>query len=82
MILSIINCQIAYAKALLVDFARLRQFQKEGDVLEAHQVLMEAYETDVRPLLAQVRLEFGLATNPIATHRTHDYVEKGAAERE
>jgi len=82
MILSIINCQIAYAKALLVDFAKLRRFQKEGDVLGAHQVLMEAYETDVRPLLAQVRLELGLATNPIATHRTHDYVEKRAAERE
>ena len=81
MILSVINVQTAYAKALLVDRQRLREAQKAGDVLEAHRVLLEAYETDVRPLLAQVRLEMGLDPDPIAAFRRSGYAEKIAQER-
>lgn len=81
MIQSVINIQTAYAKALLVDRRRLREAQEAGDVLEAHRVLQEAYETDVRPLLAQVRLEMGLDPNPIAAFRRSGYAEKVAQER-
>ena len=52
---SVMNIQTAYAKALLVDTARLADAQREGDVLGAHRVLMDAFETDVRPLLAAQR---------------------------
>ena len=52
MIQSVMNIQTAYAKALLVDEAALAAAQGEGDVLGAHRILLEAYETDVRPLLA------------------------------
>ena len=53
MIQSVMNIQTAYAKALLVDEGRLAAAQRDGDVLGAHRILLEAFETDVRPLLAR-----------------------------
>ena len=52
MIQSVVNIQTAYAKALLVDRQQLADAQLAGDVLGAHRVLLDAYESDVRPLLA------------------------------
>src|SRR5262249_36011340 len=52
MIQSVSNIQTAYAKALLVDREALGRLQGDGDVLGAHRVLIDAFETDVRPLLA------------------------------
>ena len=49
MIYSVLNCQEAYAKALLVARDRLAAVQAEGKVLEAHHLLNDAYRTDVRP---------------------------------
>jgi len=80
-ILSLMNCQMAYAKALLVDRMALTERQAVGDVLGAHRVLVEAYETDVRPLLAQVRVEMGLEPDPIAAFESSGYSEKIARER-
>jgi len=60
MIYSVLNCQEAYAKALLVPRARLAAAQQAGEVLEAHRILTDAYRTDVRPLLAQVSEELGV----------------------
>ena len=45
------NVQEATAKALLVDADALAAAQRAGDVLGANAVLMDAYNTDVRPLL-------------------------------
>ncbi|MDW8026687.1 MAG: L-rhamnose isomerase, partial [Armatimonadota bacterium] len=81
MILSVMNIQTAYAKALLVDRARLREAQATGAVLEAHRILQEAYETDVRPLLAQVRVEMGREPDPLMAFRRSGYAEKVARER-
>jgi len=81
MILSILNCQTAYVKALIVDFQMLRERQKAGDVLGAHRVLMDAFETDVRPLLAQVRVEMGLQPDPLLAYRADNYAQKVAEER-
>ena len=60
MLQSVMNIQTAYAKALLVDEPRLAAAQAEGDVLGAHRVLLEAFETDVRPLLAALRAKLGV----------------------
>ena len=49
MIQSVMNIQTAFAKALLVDAERLAEAQAAGDVLAAHRVFMDAFETDVRP---------------------------------
>ncbi len=43
MILSVVNVQTAYAKALLVDRQALAQAQAAGDVLGAHEILAQAY---------------------------------------
>ncbi|MFJ9147685.1 L-rhamnose isomerase [Streptomyces sp. NPDC102270] len=78
---SVMNVQEATAKALLVDRDALAVAQREGDVLEANAVLMDAYNTDVRPLLAEVREERGLDANPMAAYRRSGWAEKIIAER-
>ena len=81
MILSVVNIQTAYAKALLVDDERLAAAQRTGDVLRAHRVLLEAFETDVRPLLAQLREELGIDPDPVEAFRSGGYGERLAQER-
>lgn len=76
MVLSVLNCQTAYAKALLVNFDRLHTLQAAGDILGAHGELMAAFQTDVRPLLAQVRLEMGLHPDPIQALRSDNYISQ------
>jgi L-rhamnose isomerase/sugar isomerase len=81
MIQSVVNIQTAYAKALLVDRERIRQAQSAGDVLEAHRTLVDAYETDVRPLLAANRSQLGLPGDPVKAFRSGGYAEQLALER-
>jgi L-rhamnose isomerase / sugar isomerase len=81
MLHSVLNCQSAYAKALHIDFERLQAAQAAADVLEAHRTLMDAFETDVRPLLAQLRQEMGLPIDPIRAYRQSDYLQKVSRER-
>jgi L-rhamnose isomerase / sugar isomerase len=81
MIQSVVNIQTAYAKALIVDRARLEEAQRAGDVLGAHRVLLEAYETDVRPLLAQLRVDLGLDADPVEAFRRH-HAERLGRDRE
>jgi L-rhamnose isomerase / sugar isomerase len=82
MVLSVVNLQEAYAKALLVDREALRAAQQAGDVLGGHEVLLDAYRTDVRPLCARVRASLGAAEDPIAELRASGYAERMARERE
>lgn len=81
MILSVINCQTAYAKALLVDYPALKKAQEEGDILGAYRILIDAFETDVRPLLAEVREEMGIHPDPISVYRCDNYAAKIAGDR-
>lgn len=78
---SVMNVQEATAKTLLVDRGALTEAQLAGDVLGAHGVLMDAYNTDVRPLLAELRAEQGLDPDPMAAYAASGYAEKIAAER-
>ncbi|WP_329415891.1 L-rhamnose isomerase [Streptomyces sp. NBC_00704] len=78
---SVMNVQEATAKALLVDRSALAAAQASGDVLEANAVLMDAYNTDVRPLLAEVRGEMGLDPDPMGAYRRSGWAEKIIAER-
>ncbi|HEX2132972.1 MAG TPA: L-rhamnose isomerase [Actinophytocola sp.] len=81
LIRSVLNVQEATAKALLVDAAALREFQREGDVLSANAVLTDAFATDVRPLLAELREDMGLDPDPIAAYRRSGHFERIRAER-
>jgi L-rhamnose isomerase/sugar isomerase len=78
---SVMNVQEATAKALLVDAGALGEAQLAGDVLAANAVLMDAYNTDVRPLLAGLREEMGRAPDPVAAYLASGYGEKIIAER-
>src|SRR5439155_26863180 len=78
---SVMNVQEATAKALLVDTDALTAAQRAGDVLGANAALMDAYNTDVRPLLREVREEMGLDPDPVAAYRRSGYAEKIVAER-
>lgn len=81
MIQSVVNVQEAYARALLVDRQKLAEAQLTGDVVTAEETLLDAYRTDVRPLLAAVREEMGLAPDPLAAYRASGYYERILAER-
>ncbi|GLW46599.1 L-rhamnose isomerase [Streptomyces sp. NBRC 14336] len=78
---SVMNVQEATAKALLVDRAALGAAQAAGDVLGANAVLMDAFNTDVRPLLREVREEMGLDPDPIAAYAGSGWAERIVAER-
>jgi L-rhamnose isomerase/sugar isomerase len=78
---SVMNVQEATAKALLVDRDALAKAQQDGDVLGANAALMDAYNTDVRPLLGEVRADAGLDPDPMAAYRRSGYQEKIVADR-
>lgn len=81
MIQSVMNIQEAYAKALLVDRESLKEAQQAGDVVMAEEILLDAYRTDVRPLLASIREEMGVPINPLEAYRNSGYASKIAEER-
>ncbi len=81
MIQSVMTCQAAYAKALLVDRAALREAQQQGDIVGAEEILLDAFQTDVRPLLAQLREDMGLHPQPIEALHESGYLDKVLAAR-
>ena len=78
---SVLNVQEMTAKALLVDADALRAAQAAGDVLGAHQVLMDAFYTDVRADLAGWREGRGLPADPMAAFAASGYLGRIAADR-
>jgi len=81
MIQSVCSIQKAYAKALLVDYTALDQAQDEQNIVDGENVLIDAFNTDVEPLLKQVREEMGLAPDPLAAYRASGYQQQIDAER-
>jgi L-rhamnose isomerase/sugar isomerase len=81
MIVSVLNCQEAYARALIVNRPALAAAQPAGAGLEAHQLLNEAFRTDVRPLLQRVREEMGVPADPLAAYRASGYEARIAEQR-
>jgi L-rhamnose isomerase / sugar isomerase len=81
MTVSVVNLQEAYAKALLVDRSKLAEAQRASDVLGAHELLLDAYKVDVRPLCARIRRELGAAEDPLRTLRESGFAQRMAAER-
>ena len=81
MLLSVLNCQAAYAKALHIDFEALEERQTQGDVLGAHQLYQDAFSMDVRPLLKELRQELGIPKDPVKALREGGYQQARAEER-
>ncbi|MFI5262521.1 MAG: L-rhamnose isomerase [Candidatus Limnocylindrales bacterium] len=78
---SVMNVQESTAKALLVDRPALEAAQRSGDVLGAYEVLMDAFWTDVRPMLQELRTEMGLDPDPLAAFARTGYTARIVAER-
>jgi L-rhamnose isomerase/sugar isomerase len=81
MLQTVVNLQESYAKALLVDRSALEAAQREGDILAANRVLVDAFSTDVRPLCAKVRQDLGASADPIGAYRASGYGERAAQTR-
>ena len=86
MLRSVIATQTAYAKALLLDRDALADARAAGDVVTAHCIAQDAFETDVRPILAELRRERAAPAQPIeeylaSSDRAARITERRAAPR-
>ena len=73
--------KIAYAKALLIDRKKLTEAQNNNDVVAAQEIIQQAFNTDVRPLVAEARLQAGGALNPLSVYRKEKVREELIKER-
>ena len=78
---SVLNVQAMTARAFMVDRDALDAAQKAGDVLGANDIFMEAFYTDVRPLLAAWRESKGLNADPIKAFNASGYLKTIAETR-
>ena len=78
---SVLNVQEMTARALLIDRDALGLAQLEKDVLGANGIYMDAFYTDVRPMLAEWREGRGIAADPMAAFAASGYQEKISADR-
>ncbi len=81
MIQTAMTAQEHMAKALLVDHAALAQARARDDLVQAERVLQDAFQTDVRPLLADYRRSRGLPPDPLLALRESGYTQRMARER-
>jgi L-rhamnose isomerase / sugar isomerase len=70
---SLENISIAFAKALLVNRKQLHAAQEQNDVVLAEQILQDAFQTDVRSLVAEARRRNGFAINPVDCFLKNDF---------
>lgn len=81
MIQSVMSIQEMFAKALCVDRKALKQARRACDVIGAEEILKAAFFTDVRPLLAELREEMGLAPDPLKAYADSGYQQTIEAAR-
>lgn len=72
---------LAYAQALLVDRKKLETAQQNNDVVSAQQILQDIFRTDLRPVVAEARLQSGGALDPLALYREQNIRKKLIEER-
>jgi L-rhamnose isomerase/sugar isomerase len=81
MIQTVVTAQELYAKAALVDRARLATFQQSCSLVEAEECLRTAFWQDVRPVIGEWRRSHTLPENPLQAFRESGYLERITAER-
>ncbi|MCC7408145.1 MAG: sugar isomerase [Phycisphaeraceae bacterium] len=81
MVQTVDEAQKLYARAHLVDRKALAMAQKNADVVGAERILRDAFETDVRGLLAEWRLAHDLPVDPLAELRASGVIAKLGKER-
>lgn len=78
---SVLNVQAMTARALMVDREALSVAQLAGDVLAANDIFMDAFYTDVRPLLGKWREAKGLHSDPVKAFNESGYLKAIASSR-
>ncbi|MFO1033842.1 MAG: L-rhamnose catabolism isomerase [Hyphomicrobiales bacterium] len=71
----------SFVQASLIDRKALAALQDENDVMGAHRLLKQAYNTDVAPILAEARLRKGGALDPHVCYRAAGYRKEKTKER-
>ncbi|MFT3947353.1 MAG: sugar isomerase [Agriterribacter sp.] len=67
---------LSYAQALFVDRKALKEAQQHNDVVAAQEILQNTFRTDLRPLVAEARLQAGGVLDPVAFFRKEKVREK------
>jgi L-rhamnose isomerase/sugar isomerase len=81
MVQTVCTAQEIFAKAALVDHARLSVLQNECKLVEAEELFRGAFWKDVRPILKDWRRSKGLPEDPLQALRDSGYVEQIGKER-
>ena len=81
MVQTVVTAQELYAKAALVDLAKLAELQDSCSLVDAEEAFRGAFWQDVRPWLAEWRETHGLPAHPLAALREGGYVERITEER-
>ena len=81
MVQTVMTAQEIFAKAALVDQARLAELQQECRLVEAEECFRGAFWTDVRPVVREWRVARGLPAEPLKALSESGYVEKITRER-
>ncbi|MFW5982704.1 MAG: L-rhamnose isomerase, partial [Candidatus Brocadiia bacterium] len=75
------SLMISFAKSLIVDGDQLRTMRENTDVIGANRTLLDAFLTDVRPIVQMARVEQGLPADPIDAFDRSGYQERIEKER-
>jgi len=81
MIQTVTTAMELYAKAALVDHARLAGLQQRCELVDAEGCLKDAFSTDVRPAIREWAVARGLPADPMDAFRRSGYLERITAER-
>ncbi len=81
MLQTALTAQELFAKACLVDHAKLSAAQAKMDIVEAEECLREAFFMDIKPLLHEWRKQKNIEANPLQAYRASGYEAKVAQER-
>ncbi|MFP4052364.1 MAG: TIM barrel protein [Phycisphaerae bacterium] len=81
MIQTVCTVQQLFAKALCVNREALAAAQNAEDTVGAEEILRTAFDTDVTPILKQLRKELGVPSDPLKAYRESGYAAKVSAER-
>jgi L-rhamnose isomerase/sugar isomerase len=81
MVQTVIAAQELFAKASLVDHARLLEAQRRSDVIGAEECLRDAFSTDVRPAVQRWRTSNALPPDPLRALAESGYVDKISRQR-
>ena len=81
MIQTVCTAQELYAKAALVNHAKLATLQQNCSLVEAEECLRDAFWQDVRPAIRDWRKGHGLPEDPLQAFRESGYLERITAER-